>query len=390
MRWTDSMNKVKALLVVMAVLIAVISLVVSNLLVRDLSSQEQGNVEVWAEAMRSLNSADETTDVQLVLKVLEGNNNIPVIVLGSQGDVQAYRNVKLDAKTSEDTLRELVSQAKLMEQSGHSIRIDLPGDSLVPPDYMHVNYDESLMIRRLAYYPYVQLGVVLIFVIVAIFALLSSKRAEQNKVWVGLSKETAHQLGTPISSLMAWVEVLKESYPEDELIPEMGQDVNRLQRIAERFSKIGSLPECKPENLNEVVEHVVEYIGKRTSNKVVLSAEMPPQPLIVNICAPLFEWVIENLCKNAIDAMDGRGDIHLIAREEVEVFSVEVSDTGKGIPKKRLRTVFKAGYTTKARGWGLGLALCKRIVEEYHNGAIFVKNSELGRGTTFRIELKKH
>lgn len=384
------MRRVKILLVVSAVVIAVVSLVVSNLLVRDLAVQERTNMEVWAEAMRSFNSADETTDVQLVLKVLEGNNNIPVVVLDSQGGVQAYRNVNLESVTAEDSLSELASVAKNMQGSGHAIRVDLPGDSIVAPDYMYVCYDESLMIRRLSYYPYVQLGVVLIFVVVAIFALLSSKRAEQNKVWVGLSKETAHQLGTPISSLMAWVEVLKETYPDDELIPEMGQDVNRLQRIAERFSKIGSLPECKPENLNEVVEHVVEYIGKRTSNKVVLSAEMPPQPLVVNICAPLFEWVIENLCKNAIDAMEGKGSIRLVAREEADVFSVEVSDTGKGIPKNRLRTVFKPGYTTKARGWGLGLALCKRIVEEYHHGAIFVKNSELGRGTTFRIELKKH
>ncbi len=390
MKWMDSMRQVKIVLVVSAVIIAVVSLFVSNLLVRDLAVQERTNMEVWAEAMRSFNSADETTDVQLVLRVLEGNNNIPVVVLDSQGEVQAYRNVDLQSTTPEDTLSELSSMARRMEHTGRFIRIDLPGDSIAPPDCMLVCYDESLMIRRLSYYPYVQLGVVLIFVIVAVFALLSSKRAEQNKVWVGLSKETAHQLGTPISSLMAWVEVLKESYPDDELIPEMGKDVSRLQRIAERFSKIGSLPECKPENLSEVVEHVVEYIGKRTSHKVKLTTEMPSQPLVVNVCAPLFEWVIENLCKNAIDAMEGHGSIHLVAREESDVFSIEVTDTGKGIPKNRLRTVFKPGFTTKARGWGLGLALCKRIVEEYHHGVIFVKNSELGRGTTFRIELKKH
>lgn len=389
MKWTDRIGQVKIVLVVMAIVIAVSSLIVSNLLVKDLVVQEQTNMEVWAEAMRSFNSADETTDVQLVLKVLEGNNNIPVIVLGSQGEVQAHRNVALESKSAKDSLAELADIAHRMALNARSIRVDLPGDSLSAPDYMDVCYDESLMVRRLAYYPYVQLGVVLIFVVVAIFALLSSKRAEQNKVWVGLSKETAHQLGTPISSLMAWVEVLKENYPEDDLIPEMGQDVSRLQRIAERFSKIGSLPECKPENLNEVVEHVVAYIAKRTSNKVQLSAQMPSQPLVVNICAPLFEWVVENLCKNAIDAMEGKGSIHLVAREETDVFSVEVTDTGKGIAKNRLRTVFKAGYTTKARGWGLGLALCKRIVEEYHHGSIFVKNSELGRGTTFRIELKK-
>lgn len=390
MQWTDKIRQVKIVLVVSAVIIAVVSLVVSNLLVRDLAEGERNNMEVWAEAMRSLNSADETTDLQLVLKVLEGNNTIPVVVLDSHGGVQTYRNLVLEAKTASDSLTEVDGIAQSMLGGKRVIRIDLAGDSLTPPDYMDVCYDESVMIRRLAYYPYVQLGVVLIFVVVAVFALLSSKKAEQNKVWVGLSKETAHQLGTPISSLMAWVEVLKESYPDDELLPEMGKDVNRLQRIAERFSKIGSLPENKPENLNEVVEHVVEYISKRTSNNVKLSTKMPAQPLVVNICAPLFEWVIENLCKNAIDAMEGKGHIHLEAREEDALFVIEVSDTGKGIPKNKLRTVFKAGYTTKARGWGLGLALCKRIVEQYHHGHIFVKNSELGRGTTFRIELKKH
>ena len=387
--WTDSARQVRIFLVAAAVLIAVASLVVSSLLVRDLSKEESYNVEVWAEAMRAFDRADENTDLQLVLKILEGNNTIPVAVLDSRGHIQTSRNVRVTARSEADSVAELQRLVTSMRRSGHVIRVEMEGDSLAAPDYIEVCYDESLMLRRLAYYPYVQWSVVLVFILVAVFALMSSRRAEQNKVWVGLSKETAHQLGTPISSLMAWVEVLKETYPEDALLPEMGKDVNRLQRIAERFSKIGSLPENKPDNLNEVVEHVVEYIGKRVSHKVQITTQMPSHPLVVNICAPLFEWVIENLCKNAIDAMEGEGRIHIQAREEEDVFSVEVSDTGKGIPKKRLHTVFKAGYTTKARGWGLGLALCKRIVEEYHEGRIFVKNSEVGNGTTFRIELKK-
>lgn len=387
--WTDSARQVRIFLVAAAVLIAVASLVVSSLLVRDLSKEESYNVEVWAEAMRAFDRADENTDLQLVLKILEGNNTIPVAVLDSRGHIQTSRNVRVTARSEADSVAELQRLVTSMRRSGRVIRVEMEGDSLAAPDYIEVCYDESLMLRRLAYYPYVQWSVVLVFILVAVFALMSSRRAEQNKVWVGLSKETAHQLGTPISSLMAWVEVLKESYPEDALLPEMGKDVNRLQRIAERFSKIGSLPENKPDNLNEVVEHVVEYIGKRVSHKVQITTQMPSHPLVVNICAPLFEWVIENLCKNAIDAMEGEGRIHIQAREEEDVFSVEVSDTGKGIPKKRLHTVFKAGYTTKARGWGLGLALCKRIVEEYHEGRIFVKNSEVGNGTTFRIELKK-
>lgn len=386
----DKTRLVKVCLVVSAIAIALLSLVVSHFLVRDLARQERTNMEVWAEAMRSLNSADETTDLQLVLKVIEGNNNIPVVVLDSHGEVQAYRNVPLGAETPEDSLQEVQHVAKRMGEDGRAIRIELAGGVATSPDYMTVCYDESLMLRRLAYYPYVQLTVVLIFVGIAIFALLSSKRAEQNKVWVGLSKETAHQLGTPISSLMAWVEVLKETYPEDELIPEMGQDVNRLHRIADRFSKIGSVPELKPENLNEVVEHVVAYVDKRTSHKVEIRVEMPARPVVVNLCAPLFEWVVENLCKNAIDAMEGAGRIGLQIREEERCFSIEVSDSGKGIPKNKLRTVFKPGYTTKARGWGLGLALCKRIVEVYHKGSIYVKSSEIGVGTTFRIELKKY
>lgn len=387
--WTDSARQVRIFLVVAAVLIAVASLVVSSLLVRDLSKEESYNVEVWAEAMRAFDRADENTDLQLVLKILEGNNTIPVAVLDSRGHIQTSRNVRVTARSEADSVAELQRLVTSMRRSGRVIRVEMEGDSLAAPDYIEVCYDESLMLRRLAYYPYVQWSVVLVFILVAVFALMSSRRAEQNKVWVGLSKETAHQLGTPISSLMAWVEVLKETYPEDALLPEMGKDVNRLQRIAERFSKIGSLPENKPDNLNEVVEHVVEYIGKRVSHKVQITTQMPSHPLVVNICAPLFEWVIENLCKNAIDAMEGEGRIHIQAREEEDVFSVEVSDTGKGIPKKRIHTVFKAGYTTKARGWGLGLALCKRIVEEYHEGRIFVKNSEVGNGTTFRIELKK-
>ena len=390
MIWTDRIRQVKILLVLTAVVIAVASLVASHLLVRDLVKEERTNMGIWAEAMRSLNNADETTDLALVLKVLDGNNNIPTVVINDEGEVQAYRNLKVKGKTGADSLQYIARKAQKMKSSGNVVRIYLDTQaSKGGLEYMEVCFDESLMLQRLAFYPYVQLGVVLIFVVVAIFALLSSKRAEQNKVWVGLSKETAHQLGTPISSLMAWVEVLRETYPKDELIPEMDKDVKRLQRIAERFSKIGSLPEPKPENLNDVIQNVVQYISRRTSNKVKISVQMPEHPLIVKMSAPLFEWVVENLCKNAIDAMDGHGSITLTARDEEEVFSVEVADTGKGIAKNHFRSVFTPGFTTKSRGWGLGLSLAKRIVEEYHKGRIFVKSSELGKGTTFRIELGK-
>lgn len=385
MQWINRIRQVKIVLVVLAVVLSVASLVVSNFLVRDLKVEEQRKMEIWAEAMQSYNNADETTDLTLVLAVLNSNNTIPVVVLNSDGQVQDYRNMDTGTMSSATSDASILQEALSMKGAGRVIRIDL-GDS----DYMEICYADSLILRRLAWWPYVQLGVVLIFVVVAIFALLSSKRAEQNKVWVGLSKETAHQLGTPISSLMAWYEVLRENYPDDELLPEMGKDVQRLQRIAERFSKIGSLPEPKPENLNEVLTNVVQYISRRTSNRITMSCNLPAEPLIAPVSAPLFEWVIENLCKNAIDAMEGKGSITITAKEEPTCFSVEVSDTGKGIPKNRFSSVFMPGYTTKERGWGLGLSLAKRIVEEYHDGRIFVKNSELGKGTTFRVELKKH
>lgn len=385
MQWIDRMRQVKILLVVMAVVMSVGSLVISHFLVRDLKHEEQRKMEIWAEAMRSLNSADEYTDLTLVLTVLNSNSTIPVVVLDREGEVQDYRNIPLREESTEEQMRAVKRKAQSMMDAGRVIRVYLSST-----DYMEICYADSLLLRRLAWWPYVQLGLVFVFVVVAIFALLSSKRAEQNKVWVGLSKETAHQLGTPISSLMAWQEMLRETYPDDELLPEMGKDVERLQRIAERFSKIGSLPELRPESLNEVLSAVTQYISRRASNRVRLTCTVPQQPLIVPMCSSLFEWVVENLCKNAIDAMDGQGSITLTASTEGALAVVEVADTGKGIPKNKFRTVFTPGFTTKKRGWGLGLSLAKRIVEEYHHGRIYVKNSEVGRGTTFRIELKMH
>jgi signal transduction histidine kinase len=268
--------------------------------------------------------------------------------------------------------------------------IKLSADKHNNSEFILVCYDESTMLKRLAMYPYVLLGVVLLFVFIAIFILLVSKRAEQNKVWIGLSKETAHQLGTPISSLMAWIEILKEQYPNDALIPEMDKDVKRLQLISDRFSKIGSLPEPVPTNLKEVLEHVIEYMDRRTSHGVVFVRDFPDKDVWLKMNASLFEWVIENLCKNAVDAMSGGpGTITVRIVEEDNKICVEVSDTGKGIKKKNLSHVFRPGFTTKQRGWGLGLSLAKRIIEDYHKGKIFVKWSEVNKGTTFRVELRE-
>lgn len=396
MQWTDRIRQMKILLVAAAVMIAVASLLVSHFLIRDLASEERHRMEVWAEAMRSLNMADENTDLNLVLKVINENNTIPVIVLDSKGEAQTFRNVvELEGVDDVDSLKKASKLGREWLEAGNNIKIELGGkvgetSNAVGHDYIQVCYDESLMLKRLAVYPIVQLGVVMIFVVVAIFALLTSKRAEQNKIWVGLSKETAHQLGTPISSLMAWMEILKESYPEDALIPEMDKDVRRLQLIADRFSKIGSLPEPVPASLHNVLDHVMDYMVRRTSNKVKIVKIMPKDDIIIKLNASLFEWVIENLAKNAIDAMGGvPGTVTLRVEDAGEKAVIEVSDTGRGIRRKDVGNVFRPGFTTKERGWGLGLSLAKRIVEEYHHGKIWVKSSELGKGTTFRIELPK-
>ncbi|MBR2233623.1 MAG: HAMP domain-containing histidine kinase [Prevotella sp.] len=377
MQWTDRIRQVKILLVVAAVLIAAASLFVSHQLVTDLKTEERTKMDLWAKAMNFVQEADSETDLSLALAFIEGNTTIPVIVTDAQGRVMEYRNIADSAGVAD--------RARAMTLAGDTINIDIGGG-----DYLLVCYDESTLLKRLTQYPYWQLGIVMIFVVVAIFALLSSKRAEQNKVWVGLSKETAHQLGTPISSLMAWTEMLKDTYPHDELIPEMEQDVKRLERIAERFSKIGSMPEPVDTSMKEVLDHVIDYMDKRTSQKVAIRGHYPATDVIVKVNASLFEWVIENLCKNAVDAMEGQpGKIDLWLLEEDDIVAVEVVDTGKGIRKKNVKNVFRPGFTTKKRGWGLGLSLAKRIVEEYHRGRIYVKQSEVGRGTTFRIELRR-
>lgn len=387
MDWTDKIRRVKIVFVLTAILVAVSSLFVSKTLTDNLKREEHGRMEVWAEAMKSLSKADGNTDLSLVLKVLNENDYIPVILLDRRGNVTDYRNVSLRGANRADSLRDARQLALNWIAEGHVIRVTIDN---VDNSYINVCYDESLILKRLTIFPFVQLAVVVIFVVLAVFALLASKRAEQNRVWAGLSKETAHQLGTPISSLMAWVEVLKEEYPDDTLIPELDKDVSRLRLISDRFSKIGSKPELAMVSLQEVLAHVVDYIDRRTSHNVVIRCQLPDHDVMVNINAALFEWVIENLCKNAVDAMNGGpGTISIAVMETGQKVAIDVADTGKGISKKNLKTVFKPGFTTKKRGWGLGLSLAKRIIEEYHKGRIFVKSSEVGVGTTFRIELGK-
>lgn len=416
MKWYNNFRNIKFVLIIVAAVIAFTSLFVSDSLVTELKREEVKRIELWAEAMRSLNSIEEVetisleeinasggnivldshsrtnddgasdAELNLLLKVIEENNTIPVVVTDRKGAITLHRNVVIPEGA--DSLAVVMDALSGMRTDGQIIRMYLDGDA-AGGEYIEVCYSDSLLLKRLSYYPYVQLTVVLLFFVVCFLAILSSKRAEQNSVWVGLSKETAHQLGTPISSLMAWTEVLKEKYPADELLPEMEQDVARLQRVAERFSKIGSKPEQNADDLIAVIERSVEYVKRRSPSHVEYELSFPRRPLLVRMNAPLVEWVLENLCKNAVDAMNGEGRISVVVSQSDDRAFVDITDTGKGIHKSCHKRVFEPGYTTKKRGWGLGLSLAKRIVEQYHKGRIFVKNSAPGKGTTFRLELKK-
>ena len=378
----SNFKDIKYLLVIAAAVIAAASLFVSNGFVEKLKQEEKNKMQIWASSMGSLINAAVDEDVTLELQVLSSNTTIPVILTDEKGTIIQNNNIKFSAKA--DSLAVLMERVVEMRKKGNIIPIYMDG---VGEQY--VCYDDSDILLLLSYYPYIQLCVVLLFLFICLVAVVSSKRAEQNRVWVGLSKETAHQLGTPISSLMAWVEILKDKYPNDELLPDMEHDVERLQRVAERFSKIGSNPEHTTEDIVSVIEGAVEYVKRRSPSKVEYVVNFPKRPLLVRMNAPLIEWVIENLCKNAVDAMGGNGVITVTVTHDEQNAYIEVADTGKGISKANRRMVFEPGFTTKKRGWGLGLSLAKRIMEEYHKGKIFVKKSAPGKGATFRMELKK-
>lgn len=375
MKWFNNFRNAKYVLIAVAALIAVASLLVSNIIVEDLKQEEERRMMVWASAMSSLISADVDEDVSLEEEILSSNKTIPVIMIDEEGEILSYNNIP-EAK--------LGRRAAQMQASGTRIEVPL-GDG----ELCYICYDDSDTLVQLAYYPYIQLSVVVVFFIICFVAILNSKRAEQNRVWVGLSKETAHQLGTPISSLMAWVEILKSKYPGDELLPEMSRDVERLQMVAERFSKIGSKSEPVTADVNGVIEKAVGYMKRRSPAKVQYELILSNAPLLAPLNIPLLEWVIENLCKNAIDAMSGNGCITVEVSDTADKVVVDVTDTGKGVAKSQWDDVFTPGFTTKPRGWGLGLSLAKRIVEEFHKGRIYIKKSLPGKGTTFRIELKK-
>jgi len=382
------MNKVyqtnqimKIIFVVGAMLIVLASTIFTNRLAGKLSIEEQKKIEIWAEATRQLILADETTDMNFILNIIEGNTTIPVIITDNNDQMIDYRNIKAPEKNNEEFFRKKIATLKNRK---NRFEINLKESNTK----QYIYYDDSLLLKQLYIFPYIQFGVIFVFFIIVILAFSSSKRAEQNKVWVGLSKETAHQLGTPISSLLAWTELLKIRYEDDKLITDMEKDVNRLKVIADRFSKIGSKPDLKKTDLKETLSNAVNYMNNRSSNKVEISLNFNEGiPSIIPLNVPLFEWVIENLCKNAIDAMNGIGKIALNVKNTENDIIIDITDNGKGIERNMYKAIFSPGFTTKERGWGLGLSLAKRIVEEYHKGKIFVKHSEINVGTTFRIIL---
>ncbi len=382
---------------VIAVGLVLLFLYVSERIVNDVSRQERERMEIWADATKAIinmdNPADDSrpeADIDFLLRIIEGNRTIPVLLTDDGGTIIMHRNFSLPEEIDSlnpfyiSEVNEAFLKDKLAGLRGTSNVIHI---IISPGNTQHLYYEDSRLLKMLNYYPYIQLLVMLIFVAVVYFAVTSTKKAEQNKVWVGLSKETAHQLGTPISSLMAWLELLESMGVDKDMVGEMDKDVKRLSTIASRFGKIGSRPQMELTDVNRVVADACQYMATRISKRIKLSVDICPRSLEVNLSDSLFQWVMENLIKNAVDAMDAEGSISVSTRKERSNAVIEVADTGKGMPRKRFKTVFNPGYTTKKRGWGLGLALAKRIIEQYHNGSIYVASSEIGVGTTFRIEL---
>ena len=374
----------KILLLLLAIAIGIGSFFYTSWLVKNMAREERKSVELWAEATQKLVSYDITSneDITFLNDIIVRNTTIPIIVTDSIGRIEYTRNISFSEKNETRVLQNELSK---MKEENDPIIITV---SETEKQYLY--YRDSILLENLKYYPIVQFAVLFLFVLVAYFAFNSSRNSEQNQVWVGMSKETAHQLGTPISSLMAWVELLKMQNIDENLIREFEKDTHRLEKITERFSKIGSIPELLITDVAETIRSTVEYLKARSSGKVKFILDFnPDQKFEVPLNSSLFTWVIENLCKNAIDAMNNEGSIHISITEKGKQIFIDVSDTGKGISKSYYKTVFRPGFTTKKRGWGLGLSLAKRIVENYHKGKIFLKQSEINKGTTFRISLNK-
>lgn len=375
----DKKETLKYILVFIAIIIVVVFYALSQRLTSVIEAEEKYKVELWAEATREISLIDINTDITFLQKVIGGNTTIPVILADTSYNVLSYRNLPLQDYSPED----LKLLAKDFASKNNPIIIDMPSG-----DRQYICYDDSFLLKALTYVPIIMLMVLVVFLICVVVLILTIKQSEQNRLWVGLFKETAHQLGTPTSSLMAWTEILKSKYPNDELIPELDKDTMRLKTIVERFSQIGSKAELEVANVSEVVSEVVNYMRNRISRQVEIQTNIPNEAFaMLNIS--LFEWVVENLCKNAVDAMEGRGKLTVELTETPSLVVIDITDTGKGISKSNISKVFNMGFTTKKRGWGLGLSLSRRIICEYHKGKIYVKHSQVDKGTTFTIEIKK-
>ena len=368
-------------LLIFAIIIGIFSLFVTNSLVKSLAYEEKKKIEIWAYATNQMVNISDDGNFSLAIKVMESNENIPIILADENDSILNYRNLN---PINEITDEYLQKQLVIMKEQNEPIEIQ------VFEDYKQLlYYKDSILLTRLKYYPMFQLGLITLFMFIAYLAFSSARKAEQNQVWAGMAKETAHQLGTPLSSLMAWVELLKSKEETKDMVLEMEKDVARLETITDRFSKIGSKPTLEDENIVQVVEEATNYLKSRLPEKVLIELHSENPSIIVPVSVVLLNWVIENICKNAVDAMKGEGLIKIEMEEDESHVKIQINDTGKGIEPELISSIFKPGVTSKKRGWGLGLSLSKRIIEEYHKGKIFVKSSVEGKGTTFSVLLQK-
>ena len=377
-------NKIfwKAFIIVCATLIGGISLYYTNVLARNMATEEHKRMQIWAEATQQMALSENENEISFCLEIIRNNTTIPVILTDDDNSIVQTRNLPESKANDSIYCRKLIEEMK----SKHS-----PIVIYLPNNHMNfIYYGDSTVLKQLANFPFIQMSIIAIFLLVAYLAFSSSRRAEQNKVWIGMSKETAHQLGTPISSLMAWIEILKQDESNASYVTEMQKDIDRLQMIADRFSKIGSLPTLQPCNLSEAINTAVGYMRTRVSSNITLDVkDNTSYDVMVKLNTSLFNWVIENMIKNAIDAMEGKGCITIKLNETLKFAEILITDTGKGLAKNQFKAIFTPGYTTKERGWGLGLSLVQRIVKNYHRGKIMVQSSEIGVGTTFKILLPK-
>lgn len=374
----------KFVLASMAVLIIGTTIWFVSNLSRNIQEEERKKVATWVEANRELLRASSEANLNLAVDIVTNNTSIPLILTDETGKILDSRN--LDSTRIAQDSRYLASELQAFKKQHPPFIMEVDSRQKL---YNYIYYGDSLILRQIRYYPYIQLIVVTLFIGIVLFALSSTNRATQNQVWVGLAKETAHQLGTPLSSMEAWLEILRDNEANATIVTELSKDVDRLKLITDRFSKIGSVPKLEEKDIVEQIQNMTNYIRKRSPQKVILTVHSAEEELPAMISPPLFDWVVENLLKNALDAMEGKGKIDITIENHPTFVTIDVADTGKGIPKLNFEKVFKPGFSTKKRGWGLGLSLAKRIIEEYHRGRLYVKASEINKGTTFRILLRK-